>query len=47
LGQGVHFKTHGQSVSQKFVEFIKIQCSLDFIPSDDGLFLPLSEERGQ
>lgn len=47
MGQGVYFKTHGKSISQKFLEFIKIQGSLDFIPSDDILFLSLREEPGQ
>jgi hypothetical protein len=45
--QGVYFKTHGQSISQKFLELIKIQCSLDFIPIDDRMFLSLREEPGQ
>jgi hypothetical protein len=47
MGQGVYFKTHGQSISQNFLEFIKIQGSLDFIPSDDSLFLSLGEEPRQ
>jgi len=45
--KGVYFKTNGQSISQKFLEFIKIQGSLDFIPTDDSLFLSLREEPGQ
>jgi len=47
MGEGVNFKTHGKSISKKFLEFIKIQSSLDFIPSDVILFLSLRDEPGQ